>query len=52
MLVGLTTTKVHFIHFDLTIQFNLVSDAIETTNLMENEPSGLLCNCKVTSKLV
>ena len=52
VLVGLTTTKVHLIHFNLTTKGYGIALTIETTNLMQHKPRSLLRDLDVTTKLV
>lgn len=49
--VGLTATKVHFIHFHLAVKDRGIILGIEGTDLMENEPSGLLRDTNITAQL-
>ena len=51
VLVGLTTTKVHFIHFHLTVQGGGVVLTVKGADLMEDEPGGLLGDMNVTAEL-
>lgn len=51
VLVGLTTTEVHFIDLHLTFQCNIIVLPVKSTNLMQNVPRGLLGDVYVTCQL-
>lgn len=51
VLVGLTATKVHLIHFHLAFKDGSIVLMVESTDLMENIPSGLLRDVDITAQL-
>ena len=52
VLVRLTATKVHFVHFHLAGKGGGIVLLIQGANLVENEPSGFLRDVNVTAELV
>ena len=52
VLIGFTSTKVHFVHFHLTVKDGSIVLCKQSTNFMENIPCSLLRDVDVTSKLM
>ena len=52
VLVGLTATKIHFVHLNVTVKRNGIVLCVQGADFVQHIPSGLLSHLTVTSELV